>query len=167
MTKYLLPTALALLIAIGCGGERGHAKKAGQAVGETVTDFTRGVGSGIDKRLEVNVELSEKLTGLGVSKTVAKSAGIDDHKKGVTVYLMSQTPVTGSLVARALNDEGAEIGRSVVDIELGADDAKYVTFRFDPEMDSQLVERYLIDVKPDTDQPAKVDDSAPMPLSEQ
>lgn len=138
--------ALFAVQSLGCGD--GHAKKAGQAVGETITDFAKGVGSGIDKRLEVDVELSPKAVASGLSKTVAKSAGIDGQEKGITVYLLSRKPVSGSLIAKALNHEGAEIGRSVVDVDFAADDAEYVTFHFDKEIDSQLVERYLVDIKP-------------------
>lgn len=147
--------AFALIVAASFGCGDGHAKKAGQAVGETITDFAQGVGSGIDKRLEVDVELSPEVVDLGLSKTVAKSAGMDGKKKGITVYLLSQKPVTGSLIAKALNGEGAEIGRSVVEVEFAADDAKYVTFHFGNEIDSQLVERYLIDVKPADSAPSE------------
>lgn len=147
--------ALVLMIAssLGCGGESGKVKRAGRAVGETVTDFTRGVGAGIDKRLEVEVDLSPAVVDLGLSKTVAKSAGIDT--RGVSVYLMSQKPMTGKFVAKALNADGQEIGRSVVEVEFSADDAKYVTFRFGDEMDSQSVERYVIDVKQVAESPEK------------
>ncbi len=51
------------------------------------------------------------------------------------------------LIAKALTNEGQEIGRSVQEVEFTADDAKYVTFAFASEMDSQLVDKYLLDVK--------------------
>lgn len=147
---HLQHTAISVLIitSLGCGGEPGKAKRAGRAVGETVTDFTKGIGSGIDKRLEVEVELSPKAVDLGLSKTVAKGAGIDNKSRGISVYLISQKPVTGKLVAKAFNTDGQEIGRAITEADFAADDAKYVTFRFGEEMDSQLVERYLIDAKP-------------------
>lgn len=146
--KRSLIAALLLAASLGCGGEQGRAKKAGRRVGETVTDFAQGIGSGIDKRLEVEVELSPNVIDLGLTKTVAKTTGIDGNKKGITVYLLSQRPITGRLVAKALNAEGAEIGRSPADVEFTPDDAKYVTFEFGEEMDRQLVERYVIDAKP-------------------
>jgi hypothetical protein len=147
MNRRFATIALLLAASLGCGGEPGKAKRAGQAVGETVTHFSRGVGSGVDKRLEVQVELLPSVVDLGLSKTVAKTAAIDAKQRGISVYLISEKPVTGSLVAKAVNAEGEEIGRSVVKVEFSADDAKYVTFAFGDEMDSQLVERYVIDAK--------------------
>ncbi|HEX7375699.1 MAG TPA: hypothetical protein VF278_01240 [Pirellulales bacterium] len=146
MRKHSTALLALLLAALGCSGE-GKAKKAGQAVGETVTDFAKGIGSGIDKRLEVEVDLSPRVSGLGLSRTVAKAAGIDSQGKGITVYMLSQKAVAGSLVAKALNSEGTEIGRSVVDIDFAEDDAQYITFQFDAQMDTQLVRRYTIDIK--------------------
>lgn len=139
--------AAVLLFLSGCGGEGGNAKKAGQAVGETLTDFASGVGTGVDKRMEVSVELSEELARLGLSKTVSKSLGVDGTRKGVTVYFISQKATAVNLVAKALNADDQEIGRSTVAVDFGADDAKYVTFHFDAEMDSQLVHRYTIDAQ--------------------
>lgn len=148
MKPLAVPLAALVALSLGCGKEEGRAKRAGQSFGETMTDFAHGVGSGIDNRLQVEVELSPGVVDLGLSKTVAKSAGIDDTKKGIAVYFISQKPVNGNLVAKAMNADGEEIGRSVVEVEFSADDAKYVTFRFDKEMDSQLVARYVIDARP-------------------
>jgi hypothetical protein len=50
-------------------------------------------------------------------------------------------------MARALTKDGQEIGSSAADVEFAADEAKYVTFQFDREMDSQLVDKYIIDMK--------------------
>jgi hypothetical protein len=83
--------------------------------------------------------------------TLAKQTGVDhDKRKGITVYFMSSKPVQVSLMAKALNAEGDEIGRSVVDVEFTADDARYVAFAFDAEMDSQLVEKYVVEAKQPT-----------------
>jgi hypothetical protein len=135
------------LVVSGCGVKEDRAKHAGQAVGETLTDFTRGVGAGVHKAATIDVELSDKLTDMGLSKTIAKQHA-DFPIRSLTVYMLSQQPVADSLIAKALNAEGEEIGRSIIDVEFAADDAKYVTFDFDEKLDSQLIERYVIDVRP-------------------
>ncbi|NQT16665.1 MAG: hypothetical protein HQ582_28155, partial [Planctomycetes bacterium] len=66
-------------------------------------------------------------------------------KKGITVYLISETPYKGRLIAKAFDKEDLEIGRSAVDIDFGADDAKYIRFTFELEVDMQLVKRFTID----------------------
>jgi hypothetical protein len=118
-----------------------------------MADFASGVGGGVDKQLAVTVELSEELSSLGLSKTVSKAA-----LKELNVYLIAAKPVKGTLLAKALNKEGQEIGRATAEVEFAADDAKYVPFRFDVEMDSQLVDKYTISFKKpaaeDTEQPA-------------
>ena len=68
-------------------------------------------------------------------------------ENGITVYFLAAGPFKGKLVAKATNKEGQEIGRSVVDVEFSADDAKYVSFPFPEEMDAQLVQEYRVDIK--------------------
>lgn len=149
MSRILISLTLALAVFSGCGKhDESSAKRAGGKVGETLTEFASGVGKGIDKQLLVNVELSENLTNQGITKTVSKAIGLDQpDKKGITVYFIAQTPFNGTLIAKAMNKEGMETGRSVVDVEFSADDAKYVTFYFDPQMDAQLVDKYVVDIK--------------------
>lgn len=166
--------ALGLLIVAalvcGCGEKTDEslAKRTGSRLGEVVVDFSSGVGQGVDKQSLVEVELSEGLSQRGFSKTVAKSSGYDMRaaedgtsqtlQKGISVYLISQTPYQGKLIAKALDKEGREIGRSVVDVDFGADDAKYVKFPFEGEVDMQLAARFTIDIREET--PAKGEETA-------
>ena len=92
----LLPAALVL---VGCGKGDQSFHQAGQRVGETLTDFAKGIGSGVDNRLEVPVELSEPVSKLGLRTTVAKSSGYDkDHNKTVTVYFIASQSAKAWLV---------------------------------------------------------------------
>jgi hypothetical protein len=140
-----------LWVAAGCGkSDESLAKRTGSRVGETLTDFASGVGKGVDQQMAVNVELSKAIADQGVSKTIAKSGGISPPNiktKGISVYLIASKRFKSKLIAKALTKDGQEIGRSTADVDLAADDAKYVTFQFDPEMDTQLVDKYVIDVK--------------------
>ena len=135
---------LLLLLVCGCGRrDESMAKMAGGKVGETITDFASGVGKGVDKQRLVNVKLSDAVCKQGLSKTISKSG----KENGITVYFLAASPFKGKLVAKATNKEGQEIGRSVVDVEFSADDAKYVSFPFPEEMDAQLVQEYVVDIK--------------------
>ena len=64
--------------------------------------------------------------------------------KGFTVYFIASQSVSNTLVARAFNADGLEIGRAKKQIMMEKDDAKYVTFEFDSQMDSQMVKEYGI-----------------------
>ncbi len=147
--RMLSCTACALLV-MSCGGgdkkQGGEsvAKRAGSKVGETLTDFASGVGKGVDTTLVIPVDLSDDLKSSGVSKTVAKSLGIEGHGKGFTVYLVTTKPLVGDLIAKAYDQQGQEIGRAKSSVKMTADEAKYVTFTFESEMDSNLVVRYAI-----------------------
>ena len=145
-------TVLFLMVAVllcGCGKKPDESlvKRTGNKIGEAVTDFASGVGGGVDKQLLVEVELSAALTELGFSKTVSKSLGLESSGKGISVYLLSRDAYEGALMAKALNEAGQEVGRSVVEAEFAADDAQYVKFIFDDEVDMQLVKRFMVDAK--------------------
>ena len=94
----------------------------------------------------VAVELSRAVAAKGLSRTVAKSLGMDGTDKGFSTYIVSKEPFRGTLVARALGGSGEEIGRARQGVSFARDDAKYVTFKFQPEMDTGLVAKYVIDL---------------------
>lgn len=146
--KALSWLAVLAVVVTGCGRkEESLAKKAGGKVGEVITDFAAGVGKGVDKQMSVNVELVPALAQAGITRTVAKSLAMGASTNGFSVYLVAQRPLKGKLIAKALNKEDQEIGRSLVDVEFVADDAKYVTFTFGKEMDSLLVAKYVVDLR--------------------
>lgn len=129
---------------MGCDNkEDSIAMKAGEKIGQQVTDFTKGVGKGIDQKMMVEVALSPQVLALGLTNTIAKSLGIGGTN-GISVYLIASENVSNTLVARALNGEGVEVGRSRKQVVLQKDDATYVTFHFEDLMDMQMVKRYAI-----------------------
>lgn len=138
----LITTAL---FVIGCGKQADKlADKAGQTVGQHLTDFTKGVGKGIDQKMMVEVTVKPEVYALGLTNTFAKSLGLDEYKKGFSVYFIASQNVSNTLVAKAFNAEGLEIGRTKKEVVMQKDDATYVVFLFASEMDSQLVHQYMI-----------------------
>ena len=53
--------------------------------------------------------------------------------------------IKGTLLAKAYDKDGQEIGRAKSDVDLQKDDADYIIFAFNERMDSQLVHKYLVD----------------------
>jgi hypothetical protein len=121
------------------------AKSVGGAVGEAVTDFGKGVAKGVDRRMEAKVQLTDGLKKAGLSCTTAKLS-LDGPNDAVTVnaYLLCAKRVKGDVMAKAINEAGNEIGRATAPIDLPADGAQYVNFTFPREMDSQMVDHYLL-----------------------
>ena len=142
-----LSAVLVLLAALACDKKRNETvvKQAGSKVGEALTEFASGVSKGVDTKMVVAVELTPAVTAKGLSRTVAKSLGMDGDK-GFSTYIVSKAPFRGTLVARALGGSGEEIGRARQGVSFEKDDAKYVTFKFQPEMDTGLVAKYVIDL---------------------
>ena len=145
--KRSLTAVLVLLAALACDKQRNETvvKQAGSKVGEALTEFASGVSKGVDTKMVVAVELTPAVTAKGLSRTIAKSLGMDGDK-GFSTYIVSKAPFRGTLVARALGGSGEEIGRARQGVSFERDDAKYVTFKFQPEMDTGLVAKYVIDL---------------------
>jgi len=154
-----LAVMFSLILLVGCSDpaapgakQQSIAKQAGSKVGEAVTDFAAGVGAGVDTQLKVPVELSPALVAAGLSFTVAKSEGLDSDE--IVIYLIAKQALTAKLIAKAVDAQGDEVGRTKADVNFDADDAKYVTFKFDSYVDSKLVTKYVLELGKQTAEPA-------------
>lgn len=142
--KCITVIGVAAIFLVGCGKrDDGIAKKAGEVIGQQVTDFTKGIGKGYDQKMMVQVSLTPEVQALGLTNTIAKSLGAGSTN-GISIYFIASQGVTNTLVARALNAEGVEVGRAKKSVAIQKDDAAYVTFNFDEQMDTGMVKRYEI-----------------------
>jgi hypothetical protein len=135
---------LVAALLVGCGKKDDSiAKRVGEAIGQQATDFTKGVGKGIDQKMMVQVSLTPPVQEIGLTNTIAKSLGIGSTN-GISIYFIASQSVSNTLVARALNADGVEVGRARKLVVMQKDDASYVTFNFDDQMDTAMVRRYEI-----------------------
>jgi len=142
--KHVMIIGLLAALLMGCDTKDDSiAMKAGEKIGQQVTDFTKGVGKGIDQKMMVQVSLSPQVQALGLTNTIAKSLGIGGTN-GISVYFIASQSISNTLVARALNGEGVEVGRARKLVFLQKDDATYITFNFEDQMDMQIVKTYAI-----------------------
>jgi hypothetical protein len=91
---------------------------------------------------EAGIEIGGSLREKEVTKTASKVEGLT-----ISVYLISTKALKGTLVAKALNERGQEIGRATMEINLADDDAKNVSFKFDSKVDAASIKSYLVDLK--------------------
>ncbi len=137
---------VAVMLALSaCGEDRSLSQKAGSAISGTATDFVAGLGEGVDKRMSLKLDVDASVTNSGMTVTLGKSRGMGS--KDASVYVVTTKPYKGVFMARALDEAGTEIGRSRVDVDFTADDAQYVNFTFNEEMDSQLVRSYALSLR--------------------
>jgi hypothetical protein len=142
--KYIVMISLVAALMVGCGKkEEGIAKRVGEAIGQQATDFTKGVGKGIDQKMMVQVSLAPQVQALGLTNTIAKSLGLGSTN-GISVYFIASRSISNAVVARALTSDGVEVGRSRKPVVMQKDEAGYVTFTFDDQMDRAMVKRYEI-----------------------
>ena len=142
--KYITIISLVAALLVGCGKkEDGIAKKAGEVIGQQVTDFTKGIGKGYDQKMMIQVSLTPQVQVLGLTNTIAKSLGVGSTN-GISIYFIASQSISNTLVARALNAEGVEVGRAKKSVVMQQNDATYVTFNFEEQMDNGMVKRYEI-----------------------
>ncbi len=132
------------ILASSCGeGGNCLAKKTSCKVGEALSGLAASV-----KDEPLKVELSEAAIAKGLKMTITKRAAFaNPSEKGITVYIISSKSVGGQLLVKAFDKAGQEIGRASAELELNADDARYFTFKFSPEMDFQSADKFLVDVR--------------------
>jgi hypothetical protein len=142
--KYITIITLAAVLLAGCGKkDNGIANRVGEAIGQQATDFTKGVGKGIDQKMQVQVTLTPQVLGLGLTNTIAKSLGIGSTNS-ISVYVIASQSVSSTLIARALNGNGVEVGRAKAPVALHKDDSAYITFTFGDQMDMGMVKVFQI-----------------------
>ena len=146
--KSMLGLAVCVVLS-GCSGEnKPDIGGAGKLIGQNVTEFAQGVGTGVDQQMQVVVELSDELAEAGLSHTIAKrKVSLDEPEKTISIYLISAKSLSCTLIARAFDAEDQEIGRAACDVKFSDDDAQYVSFGFPPEMDRETVRIYRISRK--------------------
>ena len=94
----------------------------------------------------MKVTLSPEAEKLGITTTVAKVEEPTTDGKTVAVYVIAGEKLATTLVARAINSDGLEVGRAKMRVAMEKADANYVNFVFPKEMETALVDHYEIGV---------------------
>ena len=144
------PLLLCAAFAIaGCGrmvdGTKDALNKGGELAGSAATEVIEGVATGVEDTWSINVVLSDELKaqGLTVGKTQveADSAGMDNQ---LIVYLGADKDLSRAVSAVAMDEEGREMGRSGLHLDLTAGNADYFTFKFQSRTDLERKSRVEI-----------------------
>ena len=137
MKTQALVVAISFLMLTSCDKLMNKTKetinKGGETVGKTATEFFEGVSEGIDKTLQCDVVLSQNLldNGLSTGKFAVENDSTGGANNVLVLYIIFDKDFSGSVMAKAYDKTGLEIGRSNIEIVGKAGDAGYFDFKFD------------------------------------
>ena len=146
LIKSNLLVCLLMLSLAACNSSSVKEKlnKAGDIAGQATGEFAQGVEKGIKKAFDVNIQLPENLREKGITfgkSTVSNdSTGTDNL---LTVYVIFNRGFSGTLTARAFDNNDKEMGRATVQVDGKENEARFVEFHFDRrtniDNDSRLI----------------------------
>ncbi|MDR1888989.1 MAG: hypothetical protein LBQ81_06380 [Zoogloeaceae bacterium] len=124
--------------------------KVGEVLGGSVSNTLGTAIRTMDEESQVTVELDDSLKAKSLTINQAKDAVDPEHYKTrtrFTAYLVSDKDFKGTLLAKAFDGAGTEIGRSRIDVDVKADDAGWVDFDFPAQMTSTTVKKLQFSAK--------------------
>jgi hypothetical protein len=107
--------------------------KSGETVGKASTKFFGGVGEGIEKTLDIKIEVAEHLKnkGLSLGKNYVRDSG-ENKVNLLTLYIIFEKDFNDTLKIKAFDRDGFEIGRVKKHIQGKKEEAAYFDIIFDP-----------------------------------
>jgi len=151
MKTQALVLAMLLLTLSSCDRLMNKTKetinKGGETVGKTATEFFEGVSEGIDKTLQCDVVLSQKLidNGLTTGKFAVENDSAGGANNVLVLYIIFDKDFSGSVMAKAYDKMGLEIGRSAIDVSGKTGDAGYFDFKFDKRTYIEVKSKIIIE----------------------
>ena len=117
------------------------ATKAGKVVGEHVGGFFAGVGEGVETSVcDYAVRVDDPtLAEAGVSVTLVRHVRDNPDASALSLYVLNEKPVAGTLRLRFLAADEREIGRGETAFDRAADTAGYVRISLEKDLPTELV----------------------------
>ena len=135
--KQLVTLLILILALTSCDRVREGTKKTinagGEVVGKTATEFIEGVTEGVDRTLQCELSISESLKadGLETGKFTIQSDTVGGQNNLLTLYIIFNRDFNKSILVKAFDKAGLEVGRVKLPVDGKAGDAKYYDFLFD------------------------------------
>ena len=116
--------------------------KGGELAGSAATEVIEGVTTGVEDSWSVDVRLSEALKekGLTLGKTTLESDASGRDNK-LIVYLSSERAVADTVMAIAYDQDGAEMGRTTIAINMSAGSGDFHVLQFQAYTDLERKSR--------------------------
>jgi len=145
--KFATEKKAAIVKGVG-QGLQGEGKQGAEELSKGVGEVVKGAAKGFDQSLTaVKLDLAPELTSKGVrAERGSKLAGAASQpaRRGITIYLIYDQAFAGSLLVRALDAGGKEVGRAQAEVKQPAGAAGYLDFVFDARTPFEAVDRYAV-----------------------
>ncbi len=126
---------------------QGSGQEGMQALSKGLGDVVKGAAKGFDASLDaVQVKPAQTLTdkGMRVERASRRAAAQAGQPAVITAYVLSDKDYKGTLMLRALDDGGKEVGRSKAEVTQKPGDAAYVDFPFDERVPLNTISTFEI-----------------------
>lgn len=149
MARSLEPfIALLCLVLLGACQRAGEAakntiNKGGEVAGQAASEFLKGAKEGVEETLALPVVLDPSLDGLGLSVGKTEASGVDNYNT-LNVYLMFDRDMSDTLVAKAYDADGLEMGRVRFAVSGKAGDTAWQTIAFPEQTDLEAKGKVVI-----------------------
>lgn len=135
-----------VIVTLGACERAGHAaketiNKGGEVAGQAASEFIKGAKEGVEKTMALTVELDTALSRRGVS--LGKTEMSDDYS-ALQVYIILDRDLSDTLVAKAYDADGLEMGRARFGVSGKAGDAGWHTITFPEQTDLEAKGRVVI-----------------------
>ena len=147
MYKYFFAI---IFVIISCNSAKEKAKdainKAGETVGQSTTEFAKGVTEGVDKSLGSEIQISPSLLEKGIKTGKIKiTSSADANDNILSLYIIFDNDFKQDISVKILDSKGLEYGRVKQNVKGKAGEARFVDFTFDKHTDIESKSKFIID----------------------
>jgi hypothetical protein len=149
-STWYVPMIIGVVLLMSCDRAKHGAKEVlnegGRVAGTAAREVLEGVTTGVEDTWSVQVELSDarKEQGLGLGK-VQVETGEGGNDNVVVLYLTTTTMINDSLRVTAYDNDGAEMGRTMVRIHAPASSGGFYEAHFPKRTDLERKSRVTIE----------------------
>lgn len=117
--------------------------KGGEVAGQAASEFLKGAKEGVEETLTLPVVLDTSLEGLGLSIGKTEATGGEGYNT-LNAYLIFDRDLSDSLIAKAYDADGLEMGRVRFAVNGKAGDAAWQTITFPEQTDLEAKGRVVL-----------------------
>jgi hypothetical protein len=133
--KSIYPIFILCLLCFSCSKMKEQTKSAlkegGKVVGESVSEFSKGLSEGVENTFKINITTSEEIATKGISFgkiTLSNASGGSDNV--LNVYMIFDRDFNDTLSLKVFDHQDLEMGRSSKVIAAKKSEADFYEFQF-------------------------------------